>query len=214
MPNSPFTRLVIFNIFWSIPWQVLRSAHHSSGDTSPTSSSLDHFAVSLSKQTDVVHVEGPQLDSCDIVRYTDQCCIGLKSQNESFTIRDLLMLPRIELIIKGLQKLRFPSFNSVAFPSLTLHWNLAFEFDIVYHTWTRWRMPAASLHSGSTFSLQQSSSAPILLELYQHFAWSCRGEDFQVLNSAQHAYLLHISSLSLKVDAVNSMKLLYQLKWD
>ena len=107
MPNSPFTRLVIFNIFWRSPCQVLRSAHHSSGDTSPTSSSLDHFAVSLSKQTDIVHAEGPQLDSCNIVRYTDQCCIGLKSQSECFTIRDFLMLPRIELIVKGLQKLRF-----------------------------------------------------------------------------------------------------------
>ena len=213
MPNSPFTRLVIFNIFWRSPCQVLRSAHHSSDDTSQTSSSLDHFAVSLSKETDVVHAERPQLDSCDIVRYTDQCCIGLKSQSESFTIRDLLMLPRIEFIIKGLQKLRLPSFNSVSFPSLSLHWNLAFEFYIVYHTWTRWRKPAAFLHSGSTFCLQQSCSAQILLEFYQHFAWSCRGEDFQVLNSAQHAYLLHISSLSLKVDAVNFMKLLYQLKW-
>ena len=159
MPNSPFTRHVIFNIFWSSPCQVLRSAHHSSGDTSPTSSSLDHFAVSLSKQTDIVHAECPQLDSCDIVRYTDQCCIGLKSQNESFAIRDLLMLPRIEFIIKGLQKLRLPSFNSVSFPSLTLHWNLAFEFYIVYHTWTRWRKPAASLHSGSSYIL----SAAIVL---------------------------------------------------
>ena len=93
MPNSPSTRLVIFNIFWRSPCQVLRSAHHSSGGTGTTSSPLDHFSVSLSKQTDIVHAEGCQLDSCDIVRYTDQCCIGLKLQSESFTIEDLLMLP-------------------------------------------------------------------------------------------------------------------------
>ena len=113
---------------------------------------------------------------------------------------------------KAFRNLGLPSFNFVSFPSLSLHWDHAFEFDIVYHTWTRWRKPAASLHSGSTFCLQQSCSAQILLELYQHFAWSCRGEDFQLLNSAQHAYHIHISSLSLKVDAVSSMKLLYQLK--
>ena len=83
--------------------------------------------------------------------------------------------------------------------------------NLISSTWTRWRKPAASLHSGSTFCLQQTCSAEILLELFQHFAWSCRGEDFQLLNSAQHAYLLHISSISLKVDALNFMKHLYQL---
>ena len=106
MPYHPFTRVMIFNIFWSSPWQILKRAHHSSGNTGPTSSPLDHSAVSLSKQTDIVHSEGCQLDSCDIVRYTDQCCIGLKRQSEFSTIGDRLMLPRIEPITKGLQKLR------------------------------------------------------------------------------------------------------------
>ena len=63
-------------------FEVLKRAHHSSGNTGPTSLPLDHAAVSLSKQTDIVHSEGCQLDSCDIVRYTDQCCIGLKGQSE------------------------------------------------------------------------------------------------------------------------------------
>ena len=100
--NHPFTRVMIFNIFWSSPWQILKRDHHSSGNTGPTSSSLDHSAVSLSKQTDIVHAEGCQIDSCDIVRYTDQCCIGLKGQSEFSTIGDLLMLPRGA----SLQKLR------------------------------------------------------------------------------------------------------------
>ena len=157
---------MILNIFWSSPWQILKRAHHSSGNTGPTSSSLDHSAVSLSKQTDIVHSEGCQLDSCDIVRYTDQCCIGLKGQSEFSTIGDLLMLPRIEPItLKAFKNLGLPSFNSVAFLSLSLQWNRVFELDIVYHTWTRWRKPAASLDSGSTFCLQQSCSAQILLEL-------------------------------------------------
>ena len=142
MPYHPFTRLIIFNIFWSSPWQIWKRAHHSSGKTGPTSSPLDHSAVSLSKQTDIVHSEGCQLDSCDIVRYTDQCCIGLKGQSEFSTIGDLLMLPR------AFKNLGLPSFNSVAFPSLSLQWNRAFELDIVFHTWTRWKKPAASLDSG------------------------------------------------------------------
>ena len=151
MPYHPFTRLMIFNIFWSSPWQILKRAHHSSSNTGPTSSPLDHSAVSLSKQTDIVHSEGCQIDSCDIVRYTDQCCIGLKGQSEFSTIGDLLMLPRAFKNL-GLQKLRFTFilyFNSVAFPSLSLQWNRAFEHDIVFHTWTRWKKkPAASLDSG------------------------------------------------------------------
>ena len=207
MSYHPFTRLMIFNIFWSSPWQILKRTHHSSSNTGPTSSPLDHSAVSLSKQTDIAHSEGCQLDSCDIVRYTDQCCIGLKGQSEFSTIGDLLMLPR------AFKNLGLPSFNSVVFPSLSLQWNRAFELDIVFHTLTRWIKPVASLDSGSTFCLQQSCSAQILLELYQHFAWRCRGEDLQPLTSAQDTYFLHISSLSLKLDAVNSMKLLNQLKW-
>ena len=101
-----FTWLMIFNIFWSSPWQILKRAHHSSGNGGQTSSPLDHSAVSLSKQTDIVHSEGCQLHSCDIVRYTDQCCIGLKGQSEFSTIGDLLMLPRAFKNL-GLQKLRF-----------------------------------------------------------------------------------------------------------
>ena len=108
-------------------------------------------------------------------------CQILLSLGSWFSIRDILMLPRIELIIKGLQKLSLPSFNSIAFPSLSLHGNLAFEFDIVYRTWTRWWKPAASLHSGSTFCLQQSCSAQILLELYQHFALSLQGWRFSTV---------------------------------
>ena len=172
--STVFSAYLLCLEFWQIDWchiilspwswfsiffEVLKRAHHSSGKTGPTSSPLDHSAVSLSKQTDIVHSEGCQIDSCDIVRYTDQCCIGLKGQSEFSTIGDLLMLPR------AFKNLGLPSFNSVAFPSLSLQWNRAFELDIAYHTWTRWRKPAASLHSGSTFCLQQSCSAQILLEL-------------------------------------------------
>ena len=142
MPYHSFTRLMIFNIFWSSLWQILKRAHHSSSNTGTTSSPLDHSAVSLSKQTDIVHSEGCQIDSCDIVRYTDQCCIGLKGQSEFSTIGDLLMLP------KAFKNLGLSSFNSVVFPSLSLQWNRAFELDIVFHTWTRWKKPAASLDSG------------------------------------------------------------------
>ena len=92
--------------WFSIFFEVLKRAHHSSGNTGPTSSPLDHSAVSLSKQTDIVHSQGCQLDSCDIARYTDQCCIGLKGQSEFSTIGDLLMLPRAFKNL-GLQKLRF-----------------------------------------------------------------------------------------------------------
>ena len=99
---SSFHQALDFQYFF----EVLKRAHHSSGNTGPTSSPLDHSAVSLSKPTDIVHSEGCQLDSCDIVRYTDQCCIGLKGQIESFTIRDLLMLPRAFKNL-GFQKLRF-----------------------------------------------------------------------------------------------------------
>ena len=106
MPYHPFTRLMIFNIFWSSSLQILKREHHSSGNTGPTSSPLDHSAVSLSKQTDIVHSEGCQLDSCDIVRYTDQCCIALRGQSEFSIIGDLLMLPRAFKNL-GLQKLRF-----------------------------------------------------------------------------------------------------------
>ena len=103
--HSPGSRFQYF--LWRISWLILGNAHHSSGDTCPKSSPLDHTAVSLSKQTDIVHAEVSQLDSWDIVRYMDQCCNGLKWQSESFTIEDFLMLPRIEPITKGLQKLRF-----------------------------------------------------------------------------------------------------------
>ena len=65
-----------------------------------------------------------------------------EGQSEFSTIGDLLMLPR------AFKNLGLPSFNSVAFPSLSLQWNRAFELDIVYNTWTRWRKPAASLDSG------------------------------------------------------------------
>ena len=101
---SPGSWFSIF--FWSSPCQILKRAHHSSGNTGPTSSPLDHSAVSLSKQTDIVHSEGCQLDSCDIARYTDLCCIGLKGQSEFSTIGDLLMLPNAFKNL-GLQKLRF-----------------------------------------------------------------------------------------------------------
>ena len=213
MPNSPFTRLVILNIFWRSPCQVLRIAHHSSGDTSPTYSSLDHFAVSLSKQTDIVRAEGHQLDSCDIVRYTDQCCIGLKSQSESFTIRDLLMLPRIELITKGLQKLRFAMIQFCCISESVI----ALEPRV--RIW--YRLPHVNKMKNACCVLafrKYILSAAIVLgsniaRALPTFAWNCKGEDFQLLNSAQHDYFLHVSSLSLKIDAVNSMKLLYQLKW-
>ena len=72
MPNHPCTKNDFQYFPGHSPWQILRSADHSSDGTGPTSSPPDHFAVSLSKQTDIVHAEGPQLDSCDIVRYTDQ----------------------------------------------------------------------------------------------------------------------------------------------
>ena len=167
MPYHPFTRLMIFNIFWSSPCQILKRAHHSSSNTGPTSSPMDHSAVSLSKQTDIVHSEGCQIDSCDIVRYTDQCCIGLKGQSEFSTIGDLLMLPRAFKNL-GLQKLRFTFiFNSVAFPSLSLQWNRAFELGCLLSS-TREQDEKSLLRpwiQENTFCLQQSSSAQILLEL-------------------------------------------------
>ena len=207
MPYHPFTRLMIFNIFWSSPWQILKRAHQSSGNTGPTSSPLDQSAVSLSKQTDIVHSEGCQLDSCDIVRYTDQCCIGLKGQSESFTIMDLLMLPR------AFKNLGLPLFNSVAFPSLSLQWNRVFEFDIVFHTWTRWKKPVASLDSGKYILSAAIVLGSNIARALPTFCLEMPGWRFAAVTSAQDTYFLHISSLSLKLDAVNCMKLLHQLKW-
>ena len=126
MPNHPFTMLQYF--LSHSPCQILRSAHHS----------------------DILHAEGSQSDSRDIVRHKDQCCIGRKWQNESFTIGDLLMLLVNEPISKiVLRNSGLPSFNAVVFPSLSLHWNSVFEFESsTTRTWTRWRKPAASLDLG------------------------------------------------------------------
>ena len=138
MPYHHLTRLLIFNIFWSIEkspsliWQYWPNLL-------PTGS-LCSLTVKTNWYCSFRRI--CQLDSCDIVRYTDQCCIGLKGQSEFSTIGDLLMLPR------AFKNLGLPSFNSVAFPSLSLQWNRAFELDIVYHTWTRLKKPAASLDSG------------------------------------------------------------------
>ena len=69
------------------------------------------------------------------------------------------MLPR------AFKNLGLPSINSVAFPSLSLQWNRVFELDIVF---TREQDEKSLLRpwiQESTFCLQQSCSAQILLEL-------------------------------------------------
>ena len=142
--------------------------------------------------------EGPQLDSCDTVRYTDQCCIGLKWQRVNpsklgifWCCHELSQSP------KAFKDLGLPSFNTVAFPSLSLHWNSAFEFDIVYHTWTRWRKPAASLHSGSTFCLQQSCSAQFIARALATFCLKLPWWRFSAANfGAARLSSSHFFSLS------------------
>ena len=114
MPYHPFTRLTIFNIFWSSPWQILKRAHHSSGNSGPTSSPLDHTIVSLSKQTDIVHSEGCQLDSCDIA-------------SAALDWRDRVNFPQLEIFwccreARAFKNLGLPSFNSVAMEQRVRAW--------------------------------------------------------------------------------------------
>ena len=60
-------------------------------------------------------------------------------------------------MLSRIKNLGLPSFNSVAFPSLSLQWNREFELDeeSLLRPWIQ----------ESTFCLQQSCSAQILLEL-------------------------------------------------
>ena len=206
MPNSPFTRLVIFNIFC----QVLRSAHHSSGDTSPTSCPLDHFC-SLSVKVNwycpirfVWHrkVYGPVLHWTDVTEWI----LHNWGSFDAATNRANHQRPSETKVYHHLILLHFRVCHCIGTARSNLISSTTREQDEEI-------LLRPFIQEVATFCLQQSCSAQILLELYQQFAWSCKGEDFQLSNSAQHAYLLHISSLSLKVDAVNSMKLLYQLKW-
>ena len=134
MPYHPFTMLLIFNIFWSIEKSPSVIWQHWP-NLLPTGS-----LCSLTVQTNwYCSFRRMSINSCDIVRYTDQCWIWLKGQSEFSTIGDLLMLPR------AFKNLGLPSFNSVAFPSLSLQWNRVFELDIVYHTWTRWKKACSNI---------------------------------------------------------------------
>ena len=192
MPNPPFTSLIIFPGVALVRYWEAPITHLVTGEAPNFlfTGSLCSLTVKINwycscRRISIRYVwhckvYGPVLHWTEVTEYPSQLgifwCCHESSQSP-----------------KACKNLGLPSFTVILLHFRVCHC-IAFELDIVYHTWTKWRKSAASLDSGkyilsaaivlgsniaralATFCLQMPGWRFVALsfssnELYQRIAW-------------------------------------------